>query len=485
MSFRVTPNILTTQSLTYQQRHASQLARLQEQITSGQRINRPSDDPTGTRKVLATVAEMNHREADLTNIAATRATLNHSFTNLQDAGLLFVRAKEIALSAQQSTEPLELEHLANEVDGLLERLLAIANSSHDGESLFGGAKTDAPPFSKQTAPDSSTIVQVDYAGSVIRAETVVGKGIEVDRIYSGDGVFQQTARGATLLIGGSGAASGAGTDTSVGSGRLTIRHSLTTYAGASGIQAGTSSAAGDTIIGPSGAHTLSIVDTSGTGTSGTVSLNGGPAIPFSSTDTDLRVEGPAGESVFVDTSGITPGFSGSVDIQADGTLSVDDGLTEVALDYSTNQVLTHGIDQSITHIDSSGIRNAGVDGIEYGGTSGAFEMLIELRDALRNPNVPDSPEWHAAIARRIGDIDRVHDHLLSVTGEQAVTLQQLDVLEQRYEIMQLEGERIVGELASTDLSEVAIRMQQEQTLLEMTLASSARLFDQSILDFLR
>src|SRR5439155_11953260 len=100
-------------------------------------------------------------------------------------------------------------------------------------------------------------------------------------------------------------------------------HTSTTYQAGSGVQTGSGSAAGDTVIGPAGAHQLTIVDTSGTGAAGTVSLDGGPAVAFTNADTNLKVSGPNGQVVFVDTTAITANFNGTVNITANGTVSVD------------------------------------------------------------------------------------------------------------------------------------------------------------------
>ena len=59
------------------------------------------------------------------------------------------------------------------------------------------------------------------------------------------------------------AAAGTDTDSATGQAVLTISHTATTFAAGSGVQAGTSSPGGDTILGPAGAHTLTIIDTSG------------------------------------------------------------------------------------------------------------------------------------------------------------------------------------------------------------------------------
>jgi len=56
---------------------------------------------------------------------------------------------------------------------------------------------------------------------------------------------------------------------------LLIRHTATTYAAGSGVQPGTNSGAGDTILGALGQHRLHITDTSGNGSAGTISLDGG------------------------------------------------------------------------------------------------------------------------------------------------------------------------------------------------------------------
>ena len=67
---------------------------------------------------------------------------------------------------------------------------------------------------------------------------------------------------------------------------------------------GIGSGAGDTIIGQVGTHHLQVIDTSGNGTSGTFSLNGGQAVNFTNMDTNIPVDGLSGERVYLDASAI-------------------------------------------------------------------------------------------------------------------------------------------------------------------------------------
>src|SRR5262249_39694406 len=140
----------------------------------------------------------------------------------------------------------------------------------------------------------------------------------LDVLYSGQAVFGATNRGATTVIGTTGAKAGSGTDTATANTQLLVSHTLTTFASGSGVAAGTSSAAGDTIIGASGTHKLTINDTSGNGSAGTISLNGGPPVSYDSSQTNLKVQGPNGEVVYLDTTAMTPGFNGTIDMTATG-----------------------------------------------------------------------------------------------------------------------------------------------------------------------
>ena len=116
--------------------------------------------------------------------------------------------------------------------------------------------------------------------------------------------------------------------------------------------AGASSPQNDTVLGPLGANSIRINDTSGTGASGTVSLNGGPEVEWTLADTDLIVTDTDGRQVHLDLSGIAAGFSGDIDFVSDGTVSVDGGLTEVAIDFSASQTIVDSTTGQQTHIDT-------------------------------------------------------------------------------------------------------------------------------------
>lgn len=486
MDLRVTQQVSYSRSIETAKQLNARLAILQQQVSTGKRILLPSDDPLGSVTLLGNNAQIQRLDSQLGNIADARTSLNLGVSAMQQSANIMSSAREIAIEgAQSGSDPTAYEALAQQVDTLVNRLLDESNSQNAGRYLFGGTATNTPPFRVATTTSDGKPLTVVYQGGSEPAQEVVGTTRTVESLSVGSDVFQPRQRGPTVITGQTGAAPGTGTDSATAQGSLLVRHTLTTYGPGSGVTAGTSSATGDTIIGSSGTHRLTITDTSGTGASGVVSLDGGPPTAFTNTDTNLKVSGPNGDFVYVNTTAITPGFSGDAAIAADGTLSVDGGVTEIAIDFSSNQVVTNGETGAVTNVNSASIRRIGADNLEYTGTYDAFQALIALRDDLRNTRGLNSTAQIASISSRVGELERVHAGILDAVGKQSVSLQNLDALEQRIGDVKLEMQKHSTELESVDLSEAVLGLQNQQTLLQLTFASAARIFDQSLLNFLK
>ncbi len=485
MSFRVTPGQTIGSALRYSSQHNQRIARYQRELTTGIRLHKPSDDPAATERALALKLQDARFETDLSAISHVSNSLNQSVSQLLDANNILTRAKQIAIEATQpDAESVRGVHAA-ELDALLDRLLAAANASDGGRHLFGGTRSESPPFVRQEDTSAGGTTTVDYAGSRDRSNIPVARQRIFDVLYAGDEIFASTDRQPTIIEGSTGARPAAGTDSGIGEATLTVRHTATTYAPGSGIAAGSRSAAEDTIIGAAGTHQLTIVDTSGDGSAGTISLNGAPPVAFTNADTNLELRDASGGLVYVDTTGITAGFSGTVDITADGVLSIDGGATETPIDFSSLQLLTDSQTGRVTGIDSQAITVSGEDHVEYPGTFDVFGSLIALRDSLRNADGQTPAEVNDYATRRAEDFQRHADRILQVVGEQSTALETLESVKQRTEDLQLETRSTLGQIEGADLAEAAIGLQSEQQLLQMTFASLARVMDLSLLNFIQ
>ncbi len=478
MTIRSTPGLTTNFAITRLNQTAHRLQQAQQQLSTGKRLHRPSDDPLAVRHALLQEDRISRLEASIEATQHTRSRLNQAHVQLRDAHQLFVRAREIALSASQATDESERQIFAQEADGLLNQLINIANSSDEVGFLFSGTETRIKPFELDTAGSSVT-----YAGTPYSTQLHLAGDADRAALAPGDRIFLSANRQDTVVVGNTGIGAGPGVDTAVGVQSLEVVHTTTSYTGG-GVTTGTSSAAGDTIVGATGTHTLVVNDTSGTGASGTISLNGGPEFAFTSADTDLQLLGPTGDVVYVNTTAITPGFNGSVDIVANGTVSLDGGTTTTAIDFSTNQQITNSVDGSIVHLDTSTVQRAGSADIELTGTSNAFTALIELRDELVNGGTRPPDEHRDALSRRLTEIERVEGHLLDEIGAQSVTIENLDQLVSRTEDRQLEQIAAHAETSDADLAAATLELQELLNLQQFTMAAVSQLMQPNLLQFL-
>jgi flagellin-like hook-associated protein FlgL len=480
MDLRITPQALVSQTIASLQQNENQLANLQEQASTGERILQPSDDPAAAVQVLAANAQNLQLGAYLNNIKSSQATLNASSSALQQAGDLLTQA--IAAATQGATAnntPTTLGTLATQVNAIIGQVVGLANTRDpSGRYVFGGTATGAAPY-VVSADAQGQPTGVAYVGSGEASDTTVSLQQSVRTAYAGDQVFQSAQRGTTIFTGATGAAAGTGTDSAVGQGTLLVTHTTTTYAPGSGVQTGTDSPAGDTILGPAGAHTLTVNDTSGNGSAGTVSLDGGPAVAFTNADADLKVSGPNGQVAYLNTTAITAGFNGTVAITADG------GASSTAIDFSGNQVVKNQTTGAVTNVNSSNIRSAGSDRLTYPGTTDVFQTLIALRDALNNTAGLSGADQQAAVSAQITELKRVQGGILQAAGEQGAGLQTLSTVQTRIQGVQLNLQSALSDLQGADVSQVAIGLQAQQNQLQLTLASASRIFSQSLLDFLK
>jgi len=481
---RATQMSIAQQAVTANRLHFSAIARLQQQLSSGLRFEKFSDAPLAASRAETMQQTLARLRSDQAQLPVLERQLNESVATLLGVQEITVRARQIAQDAFNQNDPEASAILAREVDGLLERLQQLANTQIEGNHIFSGTRSDQAPISRLDSPYLE-IPHVTYRGNAQRMSVALSTGISIDIGYSGQEIFFGSARQPTIFLGETGAAPGSGTDNGIGRARLEVTHSQTIYAGSSGIQPGVDSTAGDSIIGPLGAHSLEVVDTSGTGAAGTIALNGGSVVKFTSTDTNLEVRGPRGEIVYVDTTNITPGFSGSVDIESQGTLSTDSGQSTTAIDFSDNQIIRNSLTGQVTHVDSQGIHQTGSESVEYTGSADLFTALVELREDLLNTRSLGAGERADALTRRAQDIERISDQLLEIVGEQSISLENVETLQSRHANQEFELERVLADIRGVDLSAAATELRNRQTLVQASFASLSIVQSLNAIDFLR
>ncbi|MDT8358598.1 MAG: flagellar hook-associated protein FlgL, partial [Methanomicrobiaceae archaeon] len=123
------------------------LFNLNGQISSGKRINRPSDDPMGLSSVLLYRTELNAFDQFKKSIDHAQGWLSRMDTILIDVDDLLSRASELAVRESSSTATAATRQgAAEELMQIRSMILSHANSKYGGKYLFGGTMTQASPF---------------------------------------------------------------------------------------------------------------------------------------------------------------------------------------------------------------------------------------------------------------------------------------------------------------------------------------------------
>ena len=174
---------------------------LQEQISSGRRVHRPSDDP------VASAAAVNLEQAKSlntqwgTNAANAESALALEEQALGDASRILQDIKTLTIQAGNAAlQNSDRASIGGEIRGLYDQLLGVANRTDaNGSFLFSGYQGGTKPFS-ETAPgvvayggdDGQRLMQIGAQ----RRVAIGNSGAEIfQRVREGNGTFVATAAG--------------------------------------------------------------------------------------------------------------------------------------------------------------------------------------------------------------------------------------------------------------------------------------------------
>ena len=126
--------------------HAQKLLELQEQLSSGKRVTRPSDDPVAMSKIHNLNKSIDTLDQFVENGRYARAQLTLEDTVLDDSVSTLQRARELALQMMNDTyNAADRAAAAEEVDQLIQHLAGLVNTRNpEKELLFAGNAVNAP-----------------------------------------------------------------------------------------------------------------------------------------------------------------------------------------------------------------------------------------------------------------------------------------------------------------------------------------------------
>ncbi|WP_296606040.1 flagellin [Nocardioides sp.] len=149
---RMTQGMMNRQAQTGLQAGLNRLAKVQEQLTTGRIINRPSDDPTGATSAMRIRASVADQQQYVRNANDGLGWLNQIDSTLSSATDQVRRAYEIALQGANdgSLGQQARDALATEIDQIRQGLMSTSNAAYLNRPVFGGVTAGATAYAVDT-----------------------------------------------------------------------------------------------------------------------------------------------------------------------------------------------------------------------------------------------------------------------------------------------------------------------------------------------
>ena len=192
MATRVNLETFISSTLANVQKSTSNMSRLQEQISTGKKVNRASDDPAGARKILSLRSEDLRLDQYASNIQTATQSLDFNAAALSNTSDIVQRITELTMQGVSgATDQSGRTIIANEINQLLETIMQSANSQRLGRYTFAGTETTTEPF-VATRNASGNISSVAYNGNRETIQYNVGPNTNTTVNLTGDEVFMKT-----------------------------------------------------------------------------------------------------------------------------------------------------------------------------------------------------------------------------------------------------------------------------------------------------
>ncbi|MGA2747699.1 MAG: flagellar hook-associated protein FlgL [Verrucomicrobiota bacterium] len=204
-------NVTTTSFSTNFLANISQLearqSTLQNEATTGLKVQEPEDDPAVMNQVLNLQTEASadtQYQSNITQLTDSATTASDALNSLQT---IVEDASEIATEAGGVDSSTQLSTYATQVGQLIQEAVQLGNTKDaNGNYIFGGTNTGNPPFTAATDA-SGNVTSVTYNGNTSVAKSEIAPGLTVSAQSVGEnntgagasGVFADSRTGADIF----------------------------------------------------------------------------------------------------------------------------------------------------------------------------------------------------------------------------------------------------------------------------------------------
>jgi flagellar hook-associated protein 3 FlgL len=181
-SIELTPSVMNDQMISNLNSQETSIAQLQEQLSTGNVVNQPSDNPALAANIMQINSALSRASSYSNNasdglgwLQTGNSTMDEIVSTLQSVRQAVLSVSSANLSGSQSG----LQALSDQMSQAQQTLLNLANTSYNGQAIFAGTGNVSTAF------DSSGT----YVGGGAAPTRTVAPGTSVAVSVTGDNVF--------------------------------------------------------------------------------------------------------------------------------------------------------------------------------------------------------------------------------------------------------------------------------------------------------
>lgn len=417
---RITDVMLSNDFLTNFNNSKTKINELQTQIATGTKIQKPSDSPGGTSRILGLNNQLAQLDTYTKNINSGLAFIQDTTTTMEsiqgEITNIMIKLNNIGNVAAGS----DLNNFADQIDASLSEILNLANTKSDGKYIFGGTDFSADPFGFTS----------DKSAVVVKPGDISGQ----QNIRTSQNTFQKINMTGTEVFG--------------------------TIVNQNGNIDPT------TTIGSAVSSQTSVYDTSGTSYTLKVDYTKTAANKYSMT---YDITDSGGNSVF----NTAPAAKSIVFNSSTGYIETVDGQPASQIHIKADTV---NIDFMF---DQTSIKeNSGTSSLVYSANqkTDIFNTLLTIKNNLKSGIKPTDEQ--------IKIVTDFNNHLLDNIAKVGNTINQLSNSKDLLASQQTQIEKVTNTIQGVDMAKAIMDLQNQDYLLQTSYKLAATVATKSLLDFL-
>ncbi len=158
-----------------------------QELSTGKRVNQPSDDPLAAAEMVANQDQSSRADQYLQNIDTLNSQMQTASTSLSSAVQALTQAVSLGVEGSSGTiSAASRQAIVQNLQGIQSQLVQLANTSVSGSYLFGGTAATAAPYTLDSASPSG----VTYNGNDGTNTVAIADGLSVQTNVPGNQIFQ-------------------------------------------------------------------------------------------------------------------------------------------------------------------------------------------------------------------------------------------------------------------------------------------------------